>query len=111
LGATSETGGLATSPPGREWITPELSPETLLLEIAFELLGFLSTLLASVAAPQDKNEDQDEEDAEYYQEDLPPDEASTTTSARLLCVGVERWDDGGWGARSGNQLTKADSET
>jgi hypothetical protein len=65
LRATSEAGRLATCPPCREWIAPELSPEALLLEIAFKLLGFLSTLLASVAAPKDKDEDKDEKNAEY----------------------------------------------
>jgi len=81
----------------------------LLLEVALELLGFLSTLLASMAAPENKNEDEDEEYAEYDQENLPPDEASTTTIARLLCIRVNGRDDSGRGARCGDQFTKADS--
>lgn len=115
LRATSDGSRLATSPPGGERIAPELAPQTLLFEVVLELLGFLGTLLASMAAPKEKDDDEQEKNTKDNEEDLPPDESSTTaTIGWLLCVGVERRDNDGWSAAvvgDHNEFGKADTET
>jgi hypothetical protein len=66
----------------------------LLFEIALKLLCFLRTLLASLAAPDEKDDQEQEKDAEHDEKDLPPDESSTTRAiGRLLRVGIKRRDD------------------